>query len=44
MAIENVELIHKCYPEHLCIETARMEVKETDDKGRKHKMWIEHGD
>ena len=44
MAIENVELIHECYPQHLCIETARMEVKYTDGKGRKLKLLIEHVD
>ena len=43
MAIENVNLIHKCYPPKLMQETARIEVKETDGKGRKHKMWIEYG-
>ena len=39
-----MQCIHECYPQQLCIETARMEVKETDGKGRKHKILIEQGD
>ena len=41
MAIENEQLIRECYTQQLCIETAKMEVKETDGKGIRHKILIE---
>ena len=35
MAIEKVELMHKCFPKYLCIGPARMkENKETEEEGK----------
>ena len=42
MAIENGELIHKCFPKHSCMGTARMKYdKETDKDGTKRGMSME---
>ena len=42
MAIENVKLIHECFPTHLPMGTARMkEDKETDEKGKTRSMSME---
>ena len=34
MTIENEELMHECFPKHLCMGTARMKQDREEDKNR----------
>ena len=42
MAVGNWELMHKCFPKHSCMGTARMKQdKETDEDGKKRGVSME---
>ena len=41
MAVENVELVHECSPEHLRMRTARInEDKEIQDCNHRYTLWF----
>ena len=41
MAIEKVELMHECFPKHLCMGTARTKDKEIEKECKQKKMKME---